>query len=57
MHQLTQLAAGLDRQRTAHASQQHPAGRLPALRRATRRTARKAWRLRAQHEAPTTHIA
>jgi len=57
MHQLTQLAASLDRQRTAHPSQHRPAGRLPALRRATRRTARRARRLRAQHGAPTTHMA
>jgi hypothetical protein len=58
MHQLTQLAGDLHRQRLTHADQQRPAERLLALARATRRAdragrrmrraARQARRLRAQ---------
>lgn len=46
MHQLTQLASGLHRQRLAHAEQQRPAQRLLALRRATRRAERAGQRMR-----------
>jgi hypothetical protein len=40
MHQLTQLAGDLHRQRLTHADRQRPAGRLLALARATRRADR-----------------
>jgi hypothetical protein len=66
MYQLTQLAAGRHRQRTATAEQQRPAGRALALARATRRAeraerrmrraARQARRLRARLQARTTHV-
>jgi hypothetical protein len=65
MHQLTQLADDLHRQRLADADRQRPAMRLLALARATRRAeraerrlrraARRARRLHAQLEAQTTH--
>jgi hypothetical protein len=64
MHQLTQLAGDLHRQRLAHAEAQRPAERLLALARATRRAeraerrarraARHARRLRAQLHAQAT---
>jgi hypothetical protein len=65
MHQLTQLASDLHRQRLAHAEAQRPAQRLVALARATRRAEhaerrirraeRQARRLRAQLQAQITH--
>jgi len=65
MHQFTQLAAEVHRQRLAHAEKQRPAERLLALARATRRAeraerrlrraARQAQRVRAQLNAHTAH--
>ena len=65
MHQLTQLAGEIHRQRLAHAEQQRPAERVLALARATRRAeraerrlrraARQAQRLRAQLQAQTAN--
>jgi hypothetical protein len=65
MHQFTQLASEVHRQRLAHADQQRPAERLLALARATRRAeraerrmrraARQVRRLRAQLQAQITH--
>jgi hypothetical protein len=46
MYQLTQLAAGQHRQRTAAAEQQRPGQRTLALARATRRAERAERRLR-----------
>ena len=46
MHQLTQLAGDLHRQRLAHAEAQRPAERVLALARATRRAERAERRLR-----------
>jgi hypothetical protein len=46
MHQLTQLASEVHRQRLAHAAQQRPAQRLLALHRATRRAERAGRRMR-----------
>ena len=40
IHQFTQLASEMHRQRLAHADPQHPAQRLLALSRATRRAER-----------------
>ena len=47
MHQLTQLASEVHRQQLAHAAQQRPAQRLPALHRATRRAERARRRMHA----------
>jgi hypothetical protein len=65
MHQLTQLAGDMHRQRLAHAEAQRPAQRVLALARATRRAeraerrtrraARQARRLRAQRHAQTAN--
>jgi hypothetical protein len=65
MHQLTQLAGEMHRQRLAHAETQRPAERVLALARATRRAeraerrlrraARQARRLRAQLHAQTAN--
>jgi hypothetical protein len=66
MHQLTQLADDLYRQRLAHAAQQRPAQHLHALLRANRRAKsaerrmrramRQARRLRNQLEAQIMHV-
>jgi hypothetical protein len=51
MHQLTQLADSLHRQRLADAAQQRPAERLLALARATRRAERAEQRARRAERA------